>query len=517
MLDWLKTAFSRQAAAARAESAAAAAAASSRKAAAAQERAFAAAQLNRLTESWRIVSDTIADELRNDLDALRARSRTLENNNDFLRRYLDIVETNIIGESAPKLISFADDAPGQPDTLARKAIQAAWAAWCERGICEISGHIDFTELCQAIVRGTARDGEALVLEHVAGRSGNAYGYALQLLDVDRLATRLNRQAAQGVTAIVCGVEIDERGRPIAYHFQTGRLSSTATAFERVPADSVLHRFVHQRPEQARGIPWGHAAMLSMHYAGEFALSAIMAAKYGADHLGFFTTPDGAPPPIGDESADEPGARIVTSAPGTWDTLPEGTTPVAIDSRYPNEVFGPFMTSMYQRMSAGLPGANYPELCQDYGAVNYGSLRGATLASRDEWKKRQRWFATAWLSPIFRRWLPLAMASGAVRLPSGSPLPMAKLEKFLAHGWRFRGWDWIDPAKDIKAAADSVALGVNSRTRIAAARGVEIEEIFDDMQQEQALAQQYGVSLPDPSAAQSSTAGMPDHEDEVIAP
>ena len=239
MIDWIKTAFGRQPAAA-ASAAGDAASAAAHRAAIAHQRAFAAAQLNRLTESWRIVSEKIDDELRSDLDALRARSRTLENNNDFLRRYLDIVETNLIGEAAPKLISFADDAPGRPDTFARKAIHAAWAAWGERGICETSGQIDFTELCHAIVRGTARDGEALVLEHVAGRSGNSYGYALQLLDVDRLATRLSRPAAEGVPAIVCGVEVDDRGRPTAYHFQPNRIAAASTGYQRVPADSVLH-------------------------------------------------------------------------------------------------------------------------------------------------------------------------------------------------------------------------------------------------------------------------------------
>lgn len=470
--------------------------------ASALRRAFAAAQLNRLTDSWRITGEKIDDELRNDLDALRNRSRTLENNNDFALRYLSLVETNLIGKTAPRLISFADDAPGQPDTVARKAIVGAWQAWGKTGSCEVSGAYDFTQVCQAIVRGTARDGEALVMERYGKDAGNDFGYALQLLDVDRLATWYNRDQAAGQTAIVCGVEVDARGRAIAYHFNAGKNSTWSRQTVRVGAQTMLHRYVLTRPEQKRGIPWMHAAMLSMHYAGEFALSALMAAKHGADHLGFFTTPDGDPPPLGVAAEDEAGSRIVTSAPGTWDTLPAGTTAEVVDSKYPNDVFAPFMTSQYQRMASGLPGANYPELCNDYAAVNYGSLRGAVQSSRDEWQKRQEWFATAWLVPIFTHWLQMAIASGAITLPNGSSLPLHKIDKFLSHGWRFRGWDWIDPAKDIKAASDSVALNVNSITRIAAARGVDIEDIFDDMQQEAALAKRYGVDL---SPAKNATA------------
>ena len=69
-----------------------------------QQRGFAAAQLNRLTESWRLTAERIDDELRNDLDALRSRSRKLEFDNDFMRNYLDIAETNIVGETAPRLV-----------------------------------------------------------------------------------------------------------------------------------------------------------------------------------------------------------------------------------------------------------------------------------------------------------------------------------------------------------------------------------------------------------------------------
>jgi lambda family phage portal protein len=461
-----------------------------RELAAQQQKSFAAASLNRLTSSWRVTAERIDDEIRADLDALRQRSRSLENNNDYARNYLDIAETNIIGDSAPRLVSLADNAPGSPDTGAREAIVAAWADWGQRGVCEVTGQYSFTGVCQAIVRATARDGECVVALHPG--YDNAYGFALQIIDVDRLATWLSREAADGVNAIAGGVEIDGYGKPVAYHFTSGTKASRSTT--RMDARSTLHRFVMQRPEQKRGIPWMHASMLSMHYAGEFALSALMAAKAGADHLGFFVTPDGAPPAIGEAASDEAGARIATSAPGTWDTLPEGVDVRTIDSKYPNEVFGPFIKSAHQRMASGLPGASYPELCNDYEAVNFSSIRAAIISTRDEWKKRHKWFAEAWLEPIFAEWLRLALAKGAITLANGSPLPVAKAAKFAAHAWQFRGWSWVDPLKDINAAKEALALRITSRSRIAGEMGRDLEEVFDELQQEEMLAAKYGVKL-----------------------
>lgn len=463
----------------------------------AQARGFAAAQLNRLTSSWQVTQEKINDEIRNDLDALRNRSRALENNNDFARNYLDIVETNLIGPDAPRLVSLVDNAPGAPDDGARVAIQNAWSDWSQREVCEVSGGYSFAEICQTIARGTARDGEFLILPLLGRAAGNKYGYALQIIDVDRLATWYSRLATQGDNAIVSGVEVNGVGKPVAYHFNTGPLNSSNRSVQRVDAKSVLHRYINTRPEQRRGIPWMHASMLSMHYAGEFALSALMAAKHGADHLGFFVTPDGTAPALGSEASDEAGARIVTSAPGTWDTLPDGTDIRVVDSKYPNEVFGTFLKSAYQRMASGLPGASYPELCNDYEAVNFSSIRTAVLSTRDEWKKKHKWFASAWLEPIYKEWLRQSLLNGAILLSNGSPLPIVKIDKFAAHAWQFRGWSWVDPLKDIQTAKEGLALKITSRSRIASEMGRDIEDVFDELQQEEKLAAKYGQSLAPP--------------------
>lgn len=464
------------------------------------QKSFAAAQLNRLTSTWRATAERIDDELRSDLDALRVRSRTLENNNDYFRNYLDIVETNLIGDNAPRLVSLADNAPGNPDQGARDAIVAAWDEWGQMGQCEVTGQYSFASLCQSIARGTARDGEYAILPIVGQAAGNKWGYALQVIDVDRLATWHNRDASDGLNAIAGGVEINSVGRPVAYHFNTSNNQSVRQA-QRIAAGDVLHRFIVQRPEQKRGIPWGHASMLSMHYAGEFALSALMAAKFGADHLGFFVTPDGEAPNLGgDDDTDDSGNKIATSAPGTWDTLPTGVDVKTVDSKYPNEVFGPFLKTANQRMASGLPGASYPELCNDYEAVNFSSIRAAILSTRDEWKKRQKWFAGAWLDPIFAEWLRMSLLNGAILLANGSPLPLAKLQKFKAHAWQFRGWAWVDPLKDIQAAKEALDLKIISRKRIAADQGRDIEEVFDELQTEAAMAGRYQIDLSPPKPA-----------------
>lgn len=455
----------------------------------AQTRAFAAAQLSRLTDSWIATRDEIHQELKGDLDRLRARARQLENDNDFAARYLEMVETNIVGDTGPRLRSTIKNENGTPDKLAREAVEGAWEEWGRRGACVASGDLSFLEWCWHCARGTARDGEYLVYELLGADAENRFGYAIKIIDVERIATWLNREPSPGLNAIRLGIEYDGMGRPVNFHITSGSLSSRSTTV--IPADRVIHRYRAKRAHQGRGVTWMHASMLSMHYVGEFALSALLAAKHGADHLGFFVSPDGEPPVEG--KLDAEGNRIVTTAPGTYDTLPSGWDVKTVDSKYPNEVFDPFVKSANRRMASGL-NVSYPALCNDHADLNYNSIRATQSDDRDQWRKYQAWFREAWLETIFARWFQFAMANKAIVIPNGAPLPIAKFTKFSAHAWQFRGWESNDPKQDIEAFILERDNFVDSATSYAARKGRDIEDVIDEIAHETAAAS----ALPQPA-------------------
>ena len=56
-----------------------------------QQRSFAAARVDRLTSGWLATTQSINNELRSDLDALRARARDLAKNNDYARKFVALV------------------------------------------------------------------------------------------------------------------------------------------------------------------------------------------------------------------------------------------------------------------------------------------------------------------------------------------------------------------------------------------------------------------------------------------
>lgn len=72
-----------------------------------------------------------ADALaRSDLDRLRARARSLARDNDYMRKFLNMVESNVIGRDgfALQMRVLLDNAD-KPDDLANKAIEAAFSRW----------------------------------------------------------------------------------------------------------------------------------------------------------------------------------------------------------------------------------------------------------------------------------------------------------------------------------------------------------------------------------------------------
>lgn len=450
---------------------------------------FQAATSDRLTASWLAQARAINDELRSDLDALRTRSRDLAKNNDYARKFLRMVARNVVGPAGFTLQARAQDAPDKPDTMANSAIELAWWRWAKRGSAEITGRMSFADACRATITAVARDGEALVRIVRGPDARNPEQVALQLIDVARLDTARNQTSAPGRNAIIMGVEVDAYTRPVAYWLKERPDASTSSA-TRWPAQDLLHIYLPEQAEQARGLPWMHAAMLAMHDLGEFNRSALLAARKGADTVGFIVSPDGSAP--GDAGGDE-SEPINVSAPGTFDVLPEGYDLRPYESQYPNTVFEPFTKAILRRIASGLDVA-YNSLANDLEGVNYSSIRAGVLEERDQWGTLQNWFIEAMLEPIYDAWFAAAMLAGSITMPGGQALPVSKAAKFAAHEWQGRRWSWVDPLKDIEAARLEVQSGISSPQAIASRNGVDVEDALASIAAFERMVAAAGITL-----------------------
>lgn len=466
-------------------------------------RRFEAARIDRLTADWFATESSINEELRADLDALRKRGRQLRNNNDFARKFCGMVGNNIIGPSGIRLQVKVEDRPGVPDAAANGAIETSWEDWGKA--CDITGTMSLRDFCESLVEGLPSDGEFLVRFVRGADARNRFGFALQMIDVDRIDTAYNGQ--HGGNTVIMGVEVDAYRRPVALHlFEAHPNDGVRTGRRRIrlPMDEVLHRFKIERAEQMRGIPWMAPGMLSLHHLGGFQLSALLAAEHGANHYGFFSQSENAGngPAVGQVEGEGADAlTITTSQPGVYDTLPVGYQFTPHESKYPNEVFGPFVKTILQRIATGWRVA-YHSLANDLEGVNYSSIRSGTLEERDRWMADQEWFIGVFMEPVYQAWLQMALLNGAITMPNGSALPAAKIAKFLKHEWQARRWEWVDPKGDMDAKVLSVRAGLMAPQDLCAAMGYDFEDTLKAISAAQKMAAQYGVAL----SAYESTPG-----------
>jgi len=480
-----------------------------------QRRSYAAAQVNRLTEGWQSTSYSANVDIHASLDILRARSRQLARDNDYAKAFLRMVGTHVVGAQGFKLQSRIYDAPGRPDQGANDAVERAWGVWAAPGVCDVSGRHSLRMLCHQAVLAAARDGEVLGVFVRGASSGNPHGIALQLIDVDRLDTAYNRAASGGLNMIRMGIELNEYGRPVAYHLRRrhpGELYDRGGVQQgdnriRLPAEDVLHCFVADRPEQVRGVPWMHAAMQRLNNLGGYEEAAIVASRVGASKMGFFTSPDdGAdldPAKVAD-SQDETGQLYSEADAGTFGTLPSGVGFVPFNPDYPQQMYADFVKATLRGAAAGL-GVAYHALGQDLEGVNFSSIRSGTLEERDHWMLLQEWFIESFLERVFREWMTSALAFGQITLDNGSALPLRSIDKFSAHIFTGRRWEWVDPLKDVEADIAAINAQLKAPQDVAAKYGLDFEDLLIRIRQAQELRDEIGLPAPNTNTKTNTTA------------
>lgn len=457
-----------------------------------QRRSYDAGQWQRLSASWSMSDLSVNSALWSSLRAMRARSRDLARNDAYARRFLAMCRTNIAGPDGMRLQAAVTDTNGAADVQANAIIEREWEKWQRRGSVEITGRMSGPGLDQLYAWTLARDGEVLV-KRVRG-ANNRWGYTLQMLDVARLDETYNDDRPNG-NVVRMSIEMDMTGRPVAYWLRKFQVRDAVNGFawtserERIPAEDIWHDFIVYDAEQIRGVPWMHAAMMRLWQLGKFDEAALVAARIGAGKLGVIESPNGEPPENIASGKDSAGNFLTDTEAGQYWTLPPGYQLKSWDPTYPAEAFDPFEKALLRGIASGLD-VSYVSLANDLEGVNYSSIRQGVLDEREAWKTLQGHIASGFKSVAFRDWIETSLLKGAL-----IPLPPSKVEKFDAPKWRCKRWAWVDPLKDRDEAVLAIDNRLKSRTQVAADEGLDIEDVFRELGQEEDLMKTYKVPPP----------------------
>jgi lambda family phage portal protein len=274
-------------------------------------------------------------------------------------------------------------------------------------------------------------------------------------------------------------------------------------YERVPAEQVMHLFVPDWPEQIRGIPWMHAAMVRLYHLGGFEEASVINARIGASKIAAIQTPEGEATADMATGQDAEGNLLTDIEPGQYWNLPAGSTLASFNPQFPDAAVEPFIRSCLRGVSSGL-GMAYHSLANDPAQVNYSTARVALLEERDHWMTLQEWYVEHFCQRDFETWLRAEIMRGT--------FPAGYWQHRMQIRWQPKRWQWVDPEKDAKAKELMLALRLTSRSRILTELGEDVEEVFHEISQDEQLAASLGIEL-DPQPKGGAMSGRPSNADE----
>lgn len=453
-----------------------------------KKRGYDGAQTGRLFSDF-ITSQRSADsELRHTLKTLRNRCRELVRNNEYAKRYVHLLKTNVVGERGCTLQVKAQNVDGSLDQIGNRIIEQEWKRWGMSGNCTVDGKYSWTDAQAMVIESLARDGECLV--RMVNYEGNRDRFALEFLEPDLIDEDKNERLQNG-NQIRMGVELDKYRRPVAYHLLTAHPGDLEYATQsrrtvRVTADRVIHLFLPSRAQQTRGEPWMSTAISSLKMLHGYREAELVAARTAASKMGFFTSPggDGFTP----DDYEDNVIPIMEAEPGTFQQLPTGVDFKSFDPQHPTSAFSDFEKAILRGIASGL-GVSYHSLANDLTQTSYSSIRQGAIEERDFYKTLQRFMIDHFVMRVFREWLGQVMTNGVVNLP------INKYDKFAgAAEFRPRGFQWVDPQKEINAQVTAIQNGLLSHQDVAAVYGRDVEEVFAQIARDKQTASEYGLTM-----------------------
>ncbi len=457
---------------------------------------------------------------------LVARSRDARRNDPTAKRISDLLVTHVVGTGIKPSSQC-------PNKALRAQLTQLFGDWVP--FADADGQLDFYGL-QALAVGEMVGGGEAFCRLRTRRLSDGYPVPLQVqvLPTEMLPMSWNVPTGNAGTTLLQGIERNGIGQRIAYWFYPEhptdvRAVGDVTDYQpsRVPSADVCHLYRVDEAGQMRGLPWLSTALTTLHHLDAYLDAELERKKAAALLMTFIETPAGEAPPTAVDLArlgpvtmgGGPGAGpdglpagldglpSVELEPGTGVYLQPGekvtfSAPVDVGS-----TFDIFIATNHRRAAAA---ANvlYEELTGDWRNMNDRTYRAAfNTFKRSIMAVQYGLVCQQFCIPVWNRFVDYAVAAGTITVPAG--MADADLKRV---SWAPQRWDYINPAQDIAATGDELALGITSRTDVILARGDDPAQvnaqIIADKAEEKASGLNFGLASirPQPEKANEGTVG-----------
>ena len=395
--------------------------------------------------------------------SLRSWARHLDENHDLAVGVLDDLVKKIIGCGIA--IEPMIKAPnGRLAVKANDALRGLWLEWAQ-SMPESSRTLSWPSIEALACRTWLRDGEFLIQHLESGapiRHRSRVPYSIELIEADYLPFDWSRASTPTQNRIVHGVELTDWREPIAYWLyrehpgDLGLLASPTSLLQvqselkRVSADLITHVKFVRRFGQVRGVSVFHSVLQRLEDIKEYEESERVAARVAAAFCAVIKR-------NGDYSATSAsdGSRIMEMNPGMiFDNLLPGEDVQTIGTDRPNSSLENFRNSQIRAIASGT-GTSYSGVSRNYNGT-YSAQRQELVESWVGYELMREYLYGVFYRPIWQRFVRMAIAAGQV--------PMQGVDTLSIFGVDFVGpsMPWIDPVKEVDAAASAVAAGFKSR-------------------------------------------------------
>ena len=441
------------------------------------ERAFyEGAKSTRLNRDFNVTNNHFELQVAADRDMLKARARWLAANNPITKSIDKSIIKNVIGTGI-RLQSKINEKDIKNAKIINDQIENLWNEFSKKTNFDVSGRIGLHRFQKLILKTKMTDGEILI--NSVYTKDPKFPLKFQLIESDQFDGSLTNYKNNTVFS---GVEIDSVGKPVAYHLKT---SINSFGSDRFDAKGIIHYFDIERATQYRGVSEYAQTINNLKDFSAYNDSEIVKNRILASFATFIKTTDVSRGMFADkQTAQKQGAAdpIKEITAGMVKYLRPGEEVSNVQSNQLGNSYNDFITNTIRLIAAGRD-ISYELAVRDYSKVNYSSARAGLIQDNKRFDDEQTMLVTEALDPMFEMFMDSMVLNGQLKFPNDY---WTEKYKYVKPIWIMPKREWVDPTKDIKAVVSEIELGINSRTRAAASKGQNFEDILDEQIQEEVM-------------------------------